>query len=427
MFRFRLWTAGLLLLALMAWLAHPLKGEELPDVVAGLVRQLNSSSPEKRDAAESRLLQLGPSVLEHLPQLPPGTPVEVRVRVARVRKALEKAASERSAAASRVELSFKDQPLSKVLTELERQSGNALVDLRRTFGPAEAEPRISLEVKDTPWFEAVDRVFAEANLSWQPFGVPTGRIGYVESEGTAGPKPAYAGPFRISADTVESVLNLAAPRSGATRVTLRVLWEPRLRPVAVELPLDSLQLVDDQGQSLAPLVPSGQVEAAVGAAAGTQIVLPLELHPADAKRIATLEGELAAILPGRTADFEFSNLDEVKSKEVRQGAARVLLERVRKNGELYQAFVRVRFDDAEDALESHRGWIYGNEAFLLDAKGQRIEPAASEATRQAPNEMGFAFLFAIDKPLAEHKFVYRTPTSLQRQGLKFKLSDLPLP
>ena len=47
------------------------------------------------------------------------------------------------------------------------------------------------------------------------------------------------------------------------------------------------------------------------------------------------------------------------------------VESCRKNGDIYDVSMRVRFDKAANALESHRGWIYNNECYLLDPKGQR--------------------------------------------------------
>ena len=50
----------------------------------------------------------------------------------------------------------------------------------------------------------------------------------------------------------------------------------------------------------------------------------------------------------------------------------MIVENCRKNGDIYDVSMRVRFDRAANALESHRGWIYDNECYMVDGKGRRI-------------------------------------------------------
>ncbi len=105
----------------------------------------------------------------------------------------------------------------------------------------------------------------------------------------------------------------------------------------------------------------------------------------------------------------------------------VVLEQVRKNVDVYELRLRVRFDQAQNALESHRNWIYNNEAYFLGPDGQRFEHVGLQAFRQAENEVGVAYLSDREGGLAGCKFVYKTPAVLIQMPVPFELKDIPLP
>src|SRR5690606_38610403 len=122
--------------------------------------------------------------------------------------------------------------------------------------------------------------------------------------------------------------------------------------------------------------------------AAVELEIPLALADRGATHIASLKGNLTALVPSNQATFEFENLESARAVEQRKAGVTVIIDEVRKNVDLYQIRLRVRFDEAAGALESHRGWIFNNEAYLVDASGQRIENAGLETTRQDRNEVG---------------------------------------
>jgi len=132
-------------------------------------------------------------------------------------------------------------------------------------------------------------------------------------------------------------------------------------------------------------------------------------------------------MPGRVETFTFENLAKAKDVEQKKAGATVVLQDVRKNGDVYDVRMVLRFDKAANALDSHRGWVLSNEVYLLDAKGVKNEPAGYETTRQTPTEVGFAFKFVIDGTLDGHKFVYKTPAAIVEKQVKYELSDILLP
>ena len=89
----------------------------------------------------------------------------------------------------------------------------------------------------------------------------------------------------------------------------------------------------------------------------------------------------------------------------------------------------MRFDRAANALQSHRGWIYDNECYLLDPKGNQITTSDLEATLLAVNEVGVSYKFDLgDAPNATgFRFVYKTPAAIIRIPVEFELKGIELP
>ncbi|WP_145087613.1 hypothetical protein [Anatilimnocola aggregata] len=155
---------------------------------------------------------------------------------------------------------------------------------------------------------------------------------------------------------------------------------------------------------------------------------PLTAPERAVKQIASMKGKLMATVLGRVETFEFTDLEKIKQAEQERGGVTVAVEECRKNNEIYDVEIRVRFDKAA-ALESHRGWIYNNESYLLDPKGNRIEQAGLEANLLDVNEVGLSYKFDLGdaKSPAGYKFIYKTPAAIIRIPVEFELKGIDLP
>ena len=131
-------------------------------------------------------------------------------------------------------------------------------------------------------------------------------------------------------------------------------------------------------------------------------------------------------MPGQIETFEFGELENAKAVQQQKAGVTVVLDQVRKNVDVYEVRLRVKFDKAENALESHRNWVYRNEAYLLDAAGKRLENAGLQATRQDADEVGVAYLFDVEN-LKGCKFVYKTPAVIVKMPVPYELKDIELP
>jgi hypothetical protein len=88
--------------------------------------------------------------------------------------------------------------------------------------------------------------------------------------------------------------------------------------------------------------------------------------------------------------------------------------------------MRLRLDDDNHALESHRSWAFQNPSYLVDPKGQTIDNAGLETTSQSQNEVGVVYLFDVPD-VAGLTWVYETPAAIVELPIEFELKDIELP
>jgi len=413
---------------------------ELASRVRRLVGQLNDDRAATRDAAEKELLEMagtaaGPSdrVLELLPAPTPEMPLAVRDRLTRIRQQIEDGSAKAATAGTTITLAANQMSLADALASIQKQTGNKLLDKRAQFGAAEGTPAttVTLDVKDAPFWSAVDQLLDAAKLGVYNYGeeglavIPRG-----PDDGPRYGSAAYNGPFRLEVHEIQAKLNRRQPLRKSLALQLEVAWEPRLRPIALSQPIADLSATDDAGRP----VPVGQPEAVLDVEVpnGTQaaeITLPFELPARDVKRIASLRGKLKALVPGRQVQFKFADLPNAAGKKQGRGGVHVTVDAVRKNNAIWELHMRFHLDEANRALESHRGWVFQNLSYLVDGEGKRIEQAGFETTRQTPNEVGIAYLFDLPegKGLEGLTWVYETPAAIVELPVVYEIKGIDLP
>ena len=412
-------------------LTPPLRAaEDLSPAVRKLLRQLDAPQLAERDAAERALIALGPAALPLLPDAQRELTPEVRQRVARIRLALQQTHAAAGGGAAEVTLQVENRPLSDVLAELERQTGNRLIDARRERGQPAENPRMSLDFQKLPFWTAFDRLLDQAGLSVDMYGADGALqlIAPTERTSKRAARAAYCGPFRLEPLTVIAQSDLRSPASGVLRIQLEIAWEPRLRPINLLQRAADMLAFDESGRPLALENPRATIETVIHRrAAALQMQVLWKLPPRDVRQIARLQGTLRALLPGPPETFTFERLAPGVRTEQRIAAARVAVDRVRREGENWAIEMTLRFDQADAAFESHRGWVFDNEAWLEDAAGKRILPIGSETLRQTQNELGVKRLFDGKTPLDDCRFRYRTPVLIQNVAYPYVLTRIDLP
>ncbi len=398
--------------------------------VPRLVRQLNDEQLAKRESAEKDLVALGPSALEYLPQITAKTPAEVKDRLGRVRKILENAAVELATRPAAVTLEG-EMSLEQALKSLEQQSGNRVVDYRERFDQTATPIRVNLTASKVSYWHALDELLDQAKMTTYNYGGVTSALTIVarqDQEVDRLGKAAYAGQFRIEPMRLELVRDLRNPGNNSLQLALDIAWEPRLRPIVITIPFQDLEVKDDAGNKIESDAAGGEPEVSADAnVSATEVVVPLRLPDRSIKKIATIKGRLEVLAQGRVETFEFIDLDRAKEVEQKRAGVAVVLEQVRKNQDVYELRMRVVYDSASNALESHRGWILDNPAFLIDPSGVRVETAGLEVTQQKEDEVGLSYKFVIEGGFRGYKFVYKTAAALVQLPVDFELKDIELP
>ncbi len=397
--------------------------------VHALVDALEAPQKAKRDAAEADLVTLGREALPYLPKLDADAPAEVRLRLNRVRNLLERASADASVQATHLTLKADAVPLAEVLARIKQQTGNALVDQRAAFGQVPRNEHVTLMLDKVPFWQALDQLLDQLKLTTYPHtGEPSlALVSRSEHWGSRQSGAAYSGAFRIEPVNVVSRRELRDPQARQLQIELDLSWEPRLHPIMILQSNNTVRATLDNGQLLQPSDEHAVEMNITPQAKALEVPLALPLPPRGATKITQLTGEFGVLLPGQVESFEFRNLLAKKRVEQRQGGTTVVLEHVGKNDGLWEVTIKVVFENASGALDSHRTWIFNNEVWLENAKGEKFPYGSLETTRQTANEVGVAYLFSVQDDLQDYKLVYRSPTSIFRVAVKYDLKDIPLP
>lgn len=403
--------------------------ESLEDQVRSLVRMLNSPLLAGREEAQQKLIGLGPGVLEFLPVATERTSAEEKQRLGQIRDKLQRAQAEASVKATSVTLSG-EKKLSEILAAMQQQTGNTIVDQREKLDQQAGDPLVKIDFQQTPFWQALDDVMEKTGLTVYSYveqdavgfqNLPMGELSRTKRH------VSYSGAFRLEAQELLGKLNLRNSEDRRLQLTMEVAWEPRLDPITIQQRMSDIQAVDDAGNALdleqtesvlEPQILPGDLT--------TELLIPLKLPARSVKQIASLKGKLTAMVPGRVENFRFTDL-AVRGAEQRKGGVAVILDQVRRNNEIWEIRVLVRFDKVAGALESHRGWVFNNEAYLETKDGRRINYDGFETTRQTEQDVGMAYYFDLEKGPQGLTFVYKTPSVVTLLPVEYEIKNLPLP
>ncbi len=397
--------------------------------VERLSRQLESKSEAERNAAESELSKLGPEALGHLPAITSEMSEELRARLSRVRDRLEQTASQSLMVGSRVTLTG-PMPLSDALASLEKQTSNRLVDFRDEFDQPQLDPQLKLSLKDVPYWRALDVIMDQAGLQLYAYTNESNTLGYVaRPDGwTPAARAAAIELFRLEVVRLQAFRDFKDAQNEGLVIGVEVTWEPKVAPLSVHQLPDDLVVTDDHDEQLTVDSTRGILAAEVQEGISTiELEFPLSLPQRQSQVISTLRGKLNVVVPGRKVDLEFDNLMNVKESVKQAGRLNVVLLRPRKNHGLYELRLLLRFENVTQELRSQHGWVFGNEAHLVDADGKVIEYAGLEAFRESLDEIGISYKFDIPDTLEGYRLVYRTPSSVINVPVEYEISDIKLP
>ena len=400
-----------------------LERDELEKKVAKLSEELDAAKQATRDQAEAELTALGPSAIEFLPPIGADASSDWKMRIERIRESLDKLEIAEFTLPSTVTLSG-SMSGRNALTKIAEETGNTI-----NLGDSQNLDREVLTDFDaTPFWEAFDEVLDQLELTVS--GGDGETIQLVPRAANAPLRIAaagYSGVFRIEPLTVQKTIQLQDPALSTLQIQALLSWEPRLVPVFVKFPMESMELICDDGQVLQTKMIVQDTEFVPSGGSQLQVALHFILPERTAKKINRWHGKVFVSIPGKPATLEFDDLMKEGKKIATVGNLKVVLEKARKNRDIYEVLVGISLNSPEQKEDTFRGWTNTHEAFLMGSDNKRLEHVGWSTTRMNDKEVGLSYLFDVDKGLEGCKFMYRAPGSVVDQTVEFALEDVPLP
>ena len=178
-------------------------------------------------------------------------------------------------------------------------------------------------------------------------------------------------------------------------VTSEAAWEPRLRIIGLMQRMADVKATDERGEPLPVADAAAQLEIPTsGEAPAVKLDLPLRLPPREVRADRQPQGQADGHDPRPDRDLPLhqagrgekrSAADRRRHRDVGRGPPRTT-----RRG---RCACWPGFDDAGDALASHRTWIFSNQAYLEGPDGKPIAYDTYETTRprQERGRRGLSF------------------------------------
>jgi hypothetical protein len=435
---------ALLVIALIVLASLPLcLAEDRPLVVAQewvteQITKLDADTLQDRTTAERTLLAAGPDVLPFLPapELLPNTAVRQAVR--RIRLRLEEAKARESVKASTVTING-SLPLKDILKQITEQTGNRL---DTTKLPKELlERSVPVEIGNIYFWHTLDIIgeycgFERENLTAGNESSPAVRLvpARAESRHRDG---IVKGAFLIDAHSLQFKPRVGVADRQLLRVPIRISPEPRVRPLFLKVAGADFSIVTPKLEKLPPFNPDAKLELPLGEA-GTEISFNMDFDvpkPFDEKRV-TLDGKVTMTVAAASEEFRFSDLTKDAGAAKRRGGVTVTLneidfqpEKQDPDRKTARFRITVHYDTGGPAFESHRTWMFHNQVYLEDAKGQKLERSSNFHTAlQTDGGVTVEYDFEnLTGGPGEYKFMYIAPTLIINVPVSFEFENLLVP
>lgn len=386
--------------------------------------QLDADDVRSRREAERKLIDAGPAAAEFIPAITDHLSMEAKQRLKRVQNAWKSAKAKKESA----EVVVRWNNATTLDGALEAISAASGVEFEH-----EVDGTMSFIAPATPlgFWHSLDLVLdqAELDINFYAGDRNTLRLDPRREERTSRvDSAAYSGIYRLEPTIVTARRVLGSPQLSGLNITMTISWQPNRNPIGLTIPVREVTGQLANGETLKPQDSGETIDIATSPElAQSEFYLPMQLPEGSPDRIDQVSGMIEALLPGNAAKFELALGDPAPS--VTRDAMTVTLEEIRANGQLHELRVGIDLDAADRSLESHRQWIYENEAYVVLADGTRLDHLGYETYRQTPEGIALGYLFDLggaDVP-ATAKLVYESPTSVIPQQVSFVLRSIQLP
>jgi voltage-gated potassium channel Kch len=245
-----------------------------------LIQQLDSDSPEEREAAEKELLEWGDSAEGFLQTAAREGKAEVRARCKDLLRTIAQDRKRREfwAPAKPITIDYRETPLQEALDRLAKSTGYLL-----RVGTVNPQARVTLSLQEATFLRALEAICLSLGC-WYRWDGASIVLGKAE----AGHSRGHAGPLLLSA-----ALGPGAPANPS--LDLRLEWDPGLRIRWYEIEIDSA--LDDKGVSVEEKTPANLAGYVHGLVYSRSHRLPRE---GDSRCFSSDELSLTGLSPGAT-------------------------------------------------------------------------------------------------------------------------------
>jgi hypothetical protein len=272
--------------------------------------QLVSPEFAAREEATSRFLAIGEGARPFLERAVSSLDLEGRLRVRNILANLSVSRSDPKdlVRPTLVTLEAREEPIFDVVRRLGEQVG-----VVTRFGYARPDPAdptavpaggkfpITFEVRERPFFEAVDLLCAETSLGYYTDHM-TGELVFTPTQQPVGPV-CYVGPLRVmpTSLSVTHQTRFVDPPTTQAYLQLRCDIEPSAPVIGLVTPVRGARARDDRGRLIAFVEPVGQRRLQL-LGAQRQVFQSLHLEPPDreARKIVGLEFPIEVAVPEQT-------------------------------------------------------------------------------------------------------------------------------
>ena len=403
------------------------ESEDLQAQVAKLIEQLAAAEIEKRDQAEQELLKLGTDAIEFLVD-DADSATDVRKRIQSVRQKLESIATQQRLQPSQVTLTGK-LTASQVLEAIGKQTGNR-IQLPEGVAGSEYDKACDYNLTNVSFWKAFATLCKNNNLQMSPLQSESNFLFLVpvEDQSLVAELPTdNKSIFNVQVLRVDASRNLENPALNYCRLKCRVRWEPRVEPTSIDIPLDSIQIINEFDEKVDLKSPEGSISCVVQPGIPeVEFSLPLASIDRQIEELKSVKMKIDAVVPGRKEVFAFPDLGKIRpGAEIRKSGAIFTFDGADRIDEIYGVRIRIGFDETSRALESHQSWIFNNPLVLTSQTGEKIDNIGMETMSRTENEVGFQYFFS-ENPL-EYGLEYQSAATITKLPVTILLKTIPLP
>jgi hypothetical protein len=321
-------------------------------------------------------------------------------------------------------------PLNDVLAQLEKQTGNKVIDRRTT----RTNPEIQLTT--TTFWKTLDAIGKQEGIGFSAYqeygGVALIDRAYRET------KVDYSGAFRFAFKQI-AVVKDEETDTHDCRVTLSAAWEPRIQPFFVNVE-GATAVLGKRSETM----PREAMRYVAGKGA-TEIELRMPPPPRAVAAVASLKGNLRVIGAPKMLEFTFDKIGPTtkpRQAKPQEGVQVSLIDLKHVSTSHWQievqianppgAIVSLDSFQSQAWLENNRMWLAWTDPNTKASRMLEPDPTTEERT-ETENGMKVSFRFRprnktpMPAPGADVSLHYLTPNRVVAFTVPFAFQDLPLP